>query len=119
MFTDLSYSYSRDPEAAQRITRYDMLPAQKSGIGDNNYREEMQRGFRDDGRMATGELHMSPTDPLLSKRGKESEEDGLWIPPSIPWLRCERDAAIQAFVTLNETFNIQNLGGEFDNFDEA
>ena len=47
MFTDLRCSYNRDPEPMQRITRYDTLPAQKSGAGDNNYREEMQRGFRD------------------------------------------------------------------------
>ena len=85
-----------------------------------NRDKEVQRGFGDDGRAATGNgLHTPPTDPLLLGRSMESGEVGLWTPPSIPRLQHDRDAAIQAFVTLNKTFDIKNLGGGFSNSGEA
>ena len=38
----------------------------------------------------------------------------------VQWqLQCDRDVAIQAFVSLNKTFDIKNLGGGFSNSDEA
>ena len=48
-----------------------------------------------------------------------SGEAGLWTPPSIPRLLCARDAAVLAFVTINEAFDIKNLGEGFVNSDEV
>ena len=52
-------------------------------------------------------------------RDKKSREFELWTPPFIPRLQHNRDAAIQAFVTLNKTFDTKNLGGGFNNSGEA
>ena len=110
-----------DLGSSRRIPRTSSDMAAFMEFSDNYNRDkEVQRGFRDDGRAATGDgLHTPSVNPLLLEEDKESVEMGLWVPPSIPWLRRERDMAIQAFITLNETFNLQNLGGKFNNFDEA
>ena len=79
--------------------------------GSYNRDREVQRGFGDDGRAATGNgLHTPSTNPLLLDGSKENGEAGLWTPPSIPRLQYKRNAAIQAFVTLNKNFDIKNCG---------
>ena len=115
-----SGNYYRDLEAVQRMASFKTLPAQESNSRGGKHRKKVQQGIKDDGREAIDDkLHTPPTNPLPLGGSQENEEFEFWTLPPIPKLKCDRDTAIQAFVSLNKTFDDKNLSGGFSNSDEA
>ena len=78
----------------------------ESNIGGGNHRQEVWYGIGHGGRRESG----ASGEKLCDR----SVMVGLWTPPSIPKLQCDKNVAIWAFMALKKAFCAKNLRFSLD-----